>query len=96
MMIIFTAAALLIGIILGLRFKVLILAPAIAFGSAATLGAGIGHENSNWTILLALVLVITALQIGYFGGALIRTVGAEARARKDPTGIAAAVHRSVR
>ena len=96
MMTMFTAAALLIGTILGLRFKVLILVPSIAIGSTATLGAGMAFDNSHWTILLAPVLVIIALQIGYFVGALIRSVSAEAQARKDSPDMAAAVHRSVR
>ena len=96
MMIMFTAAAFLIGATLGFRFKVLILVPAIAIGSAATLGAGMANDNGAWPILLALVLVITALQIGYFGGVLIRSVSAEPGARKDSPGMAAAVQRSAR
>jgi hypothetical protein len=66
--------AMVIGAMLGLRFKVLILVPATVIGSAATLGAGMTHSNSLWSILLAMVLVISALQMGYLGGAVIRFV----------------------
>jgi hypothetical protein len=91
-----TMTAILTGAMLGLRFKVLILVPATVIGSAATLGAGMTHSNSLWSILLAIVLVISALQMGYLGGAVIRFVSAGARVRKDSPGIIAAVQRPAR
>jgi hypothetical protein len=94
MTIMLTAAALLTGAILGLRFKVLILLPATIIGSAATLGAGMAQSNTAWSVLLALALVISALQIGYFGGALIHFAGT--RDRKDTAGIAVAAQRTYR
>ena len=95
MMTLLVMPAMLIGAMLGLRFKVLILVPAIVIGSAATLGAGMTHSNSLWSILLAMVLVISALQIGYLGGAVIRFVSG-ARVHKDSPGIIAAVQRPPR
>ena len=72
MMTMLALAAMLIGIVLGLRFKVSILAPAIFIGSAAVLGLTVANSNSLWTVLLAVALEITALQIGYVGGTFIR------------------------
>jgi hypothetical protein len=64
--------AMLIGAMLGLRFKVLVLVPANVIGSAATLGFGIMHSSSFWSALLVMALAITALQMGYIGGTAIR------------------------
>jgi hypothetical protein len=66
--------AILIGALLGLRFKVLILVPAIVFSSAATLGIGMAHSSSVWLVAFAMVLAITALQMGYLAGAVIHFV----------------------
>jgi hypothetical protein len=67
-MMIFTITATFIGALLGQRFKVFILVPAAAIGSAANFGIGMAHGNSLWSILLATVLAISALQMGYLGG----------------------------
>jgi hypothetical protein len=91
-----TMTAILAGAVLGLRFKILVLVPATVIGSAATLGASITQGNGLWFLLLALVLVISALQIGYLSGAFIRSVTAGTRDRKDPHGIIVAVQRSAR
>jgi hypothetical protein len=96
MMTLLAMTAMLIGALLGLRFKVLILVPAIVIGSAATLGIGMAHSNSLWFTLLAMVLAITALQMGYLGGAIIRFVIAGARVRKDAPGIIAVAQRPTR
>ena len=56
------------GAVLGFRFKVFVLVPAIALSSVASWGVGIAHGNSFWSILLATFFVMTALQIGYFAG----------------------------
>ncbi len=82
--------ATIIGALLGLRFRVFILVPAIAIGSAATLGLGMAHDDSLWSILLVLVIAISALQLGYLGGVVIRTVSARAQVPNDPRGIMAA------
>ena len=88
MMTMLAMTAMLIGAMLGMRFKVFILVPAIVTGSAAILGIGTAYNNSLWSILLSMVLAITALQMGYLGGAIIRFVSAVARVvRKDPPGI---------
>ncbi len=47
-----TAILMLIGALLGQRFKVLILVPAIVIASAAILAFGMAHNNSVWSNLL--------------------------------------------
>jgi hypothetical protein len=64
--------AILIGAMLGLRFTAPILARAFVVGPATALAVGLAYGESLWSILLAMVLTITALQMGYLGGAVIR------------------------
>ena len=63
--------AVLIGAMLGMRFKILILLPATVIGSSATLGVGVAHSAGFWSILLAMVLAIAALQVGYLAGTVV-------------------------
>jgi hypothetical protein len=65
------ATIILIGTLLGLRFKVLILVPTILVGSTATLGIGIAYHHSLASILFATTVKATALQLGYLGGTII-------------------------
>lgn len=83
--------AMLIGAMLGLRFKVLVLVPANVIGSAATLGFGIMHSSSLWSALLVMALAITALQMGYIGGTAIRfAVVRPIKRENSPHGVAMA------
>jgi len=86
----------LIGALLGQRFKVLILLPAIVIGSAAIFAFGMAHSNGLWSILLATAFTITALQLGYLGGSVIRFVIAEARIHKDSARTIAVAQRPAR
>ena len=88
--------AMLGGAMLGLRFKVFILIPANVIGSAATLGFGMAHSGSFWSVMLAMVLAITALQLGYLGGTGIRLAIARTRARKGSTRALAMAQRTAR
>jgi hypothetical protein len=71
-MMMLAAIAVLTGVVLGLRFNIIILFPAIIFGSAVTFAIGMASGNNQWTILLAMAVAITMLQMGYLGGAFIR------------------------
>jgi hypothetical protein len=86
--------AILIGAMLGLRFTAPILARAFVIGSAAVLVVGLGYGDSLWSILPAMVVTIVALQMGYFGGAVIRfIIEGDAHPRdftNEPRGFAAA------
>ncbi len=62
----------LIGIALGVRYKVLILVPAITFALAFAVIAGIAQSAGFWSTLLTMALLGTAVQFGYFIGILMR------------------------
>ena len=86
--------ALLIGALLGLRFRVFILVPAIVIGSATILSVGIARSDSIWPTLLATALAITALQVGYLSGAVVHFSIAKARSREDSARTIAAAQRA--
>ena len=70
----------LLGAILGMRFKVLVLIPVIAFALIAILVGGVTRGDSASAILIAIVLVSIGLQIGYLSGIATRYTIALARA----------------
>ena len=61
-----------IGSALGLRFKVLVLVPAILLGVASCTAYGIAQGTTFWSVALANVLTAMCLQFGYLGGALLK------------------------
>jgi hypothetical protein len=68
----FGLISLLTGMVLGQRFKVLAVVPAIAASLLAAIGFGIVHsEGLGRTVLLA-ALTVASLQIGYLVGVAIR------------------------
>jgi hypothetical protein len=75
----FGLITLLAGMVLGQRFKVLAVVPAIAVSSLVAAGFGIAHsEGLGRTVLLA-ALAVASLQIGYLVGVAIRYSLAAAR-----------------
>jgi hypothetical protein len=58
----------LVGVALGLRFKVLILVPAIGFAAVFALVVGLANGDTFGSILLAIVIVGIAIQFGYLAG----------------------------
>jgi hypothetical protein len=62
----------LIGAALGVRFKVLILIPAIGLAFITILAGGIARSDSASAILIAFVLASICLQIGYFCGIVMQ------------------------
>jgi hypothetical protein len=58
-----------LGLVLGLRGKVLVLAPATLMGMAPAAVAGVVQDQALWSIMLTLLLVATSLQLGYLAGA---------------------------
>jgi hypothetical protein len=67
-MIMVALLSLITGIVLGMRFKVLILVPAIAFVVPIAFGFGIVHHHAFGPAVLAAVAALASLQIGYFVG----------------------------
>jgi hypothetical protein len=60
------------GAVLGLRFKVLILAPAVTLTTLFAAIVGIKRGDMFWSIAIAMILGVTAIQVGYLAGILIR------------------------
>jgi hypothetical protein len=76
--------SLLIGSLLGGRFRIFMLPPAIVFG-AAILGAGSAWQGHTSAHTVVMILVFAAvLQLGYFGGAFLVRVRAPAYRGKTP------------
>jgi hypothetical protein len=67
------------GMVLGFRFKVLILVPTTAFGWALAAMTGALGGNSWTSIALTMVLVALALQAGYVSGIAVRRLMAAVR-----------------
>jgi hypothetical protein len=72
--------AFLTGAVLGMRFKVFVLAPAFVFAAIAVFAAGIVRGDSLRAMLVAGMLALISLQIGYLGGILTRYAVTLARA----------------
>jgi hypothetical protein len=70
------------GVALGLRFKVMILVPALI--STALFGTIVGLTRGDefWSIAIAMILLGTAIQVGYLAGMLFRAKIASARERR--------------
>jgi hypothetical protein len=69
-MAVFLVAGAIIGVLLGLRFKVLVLVPASILAAVVIILSESGHELS--VIVLTLVGTLVSLQIGYLAGGLLR------------------------
>ncbi len=74
-MVILALISLLAGVVLGLRFKVLVVVPASTATLLVAAGIGLGRADSVWTIVLMAAAAVTSLQIGYFGGGIISCYG---------------------
>jgi hypothetical protein len=74
---------LLIGLVLGQRFKILVLVPTIVLVVALTLTIGIARADAFWPIVLKTVIAITSLQLGYFLGNCLRGWVLQARASRS-------------
>ena len=85
-----------LGVTLGLRFKVLVLLPAIAVGFIVSVGIGVGNGTDYISIVSNTSLLIAALQTGYFTGTVARFSVAGARFRKKSPGIVGATESRTR
>ena len=83
-MLILAMAALLLGAVLGLRFKVLILLPAAVVAVAIMVTAdSIEHSSLSMTVV-DVVLVLASLQIGYLAGAIAGGLSRAAKRSATP------------
>ena len=71
-MVLLILSMLCIGAALGVRFKVLILIPAIGLAFMAILAGGVARGDSALAILIAAVLASSGLQIGYLCSIIAR------------------------
>ena len=60
------------GIMLGLRYKVLILVPAVFVATIFAMTVAIARGDHFWSITLAMAIPGTAVQLGYLAGLVIR------------------------
>ena len=60
-----------LGAALGLRFKVLVLVPAIVIGVVVIAGIGITHGDGGWSVAWRIILIVVSLQVGYVGGTVL-------------------------
>jgi len=70
------------GAALGLRFKVVILVPALTLTMLFAAMVGVTRGDQFWSIALAMILLGTAIQVGYLAGILIRAKIASVRAQR--------------
>ena len=66
----------LIGATLSVRFKFLILFPAIGLATVGTAAVGIAHGDSVGAVMLTIALIAVALQVGYLLGLITRAATA--------------------
>ncbi len=67
-------SAFLAGVALGLRYKVVILIPAIVLAMLFAMIVGIARGDQFLSLILAVAIPGAAIQIGYLAGAHIRAV----------------------
>jgi hypothetical protein len=75
----FLSIALLIGMVLGQRFKVLVLLPALTFVLVAAVALGISRSEGFWPTAGLAAAAIATLEIGYLAGIWVRHALAAAR-----------------
>ena len=72
----------LLGLVLGQRYKVLVLVPSIAFVLLVAIGMGITRTEGPGSSVIMAVGAVACVQIGYFAGVGIRYLLAVARTGK--------------
>jgi fumarate reductase subunit C len=84
-MMILLLVSFLIGTVLGQGFKVFVLAPLFVIALVVTIGAGVSHADTAWSIVLTAATVAIGMQLGYFFGLGLRLVLVAALARLHVT-----------
>jgi hypothetical protein len=64
--------SLLIGALVGLRFRFLILVPVAMVALVFVMGVDVAREAGVWWIVLDMVVASISLQLGYFAGCTLR------------------------
>jgi hypothetical protein len=75
-------ALLLCGMVLGQRFRMLILVPTSLIALLFAIGAGLLRAETDWMIAVTATGLVASLQGGYFLGLAIRQLSIVARAKR--------------
>jgi hypothetical protein len=78
-MLMFLAGGILIGALLSLRLNVIVLMPVTGAALMIAAVGGAARGDSFWYIVSTMVLVVTALQVGYLGGSALLAVTSYSR-----------------
>lgn len=78
-MLMISLAALTLGALLGVRFKVLVIVPATMLVLVFVLAIGLARDHGGGWIVLSMIINATCLQAGYLGGLYFRHAGAVPR-----------------
>jgi len=79
-MMILIPLSVLVGAMLGLRFKVFVLVPVICGALAIAVVEGIAGGDGLWRLVFAMIVIAASLQLGYILGIVVRFVMGAARA----------------
>ena len=79
-MVILMVIGILVGAVLGLRFKVLVLVPVICGALSIVVVDGIARGDGLLRIAVAMIVIATSVQLGFVLGIVTRSVMGAARA----------------
>jgi len=71
-MLVFLIAGVITGVLLGLRFKVLVIVPASLLAAIIIIATGAGQQLGAF--VLTLLVTLASLQIGYVVGSILRAL----------------------
>jgi hypothetical protein len=75
----------LVGAVLGLRFKVFVLAPVICIALVIVAVDGVARGDELWRLAVSMIVIATAVQLGYILGIVIQFVMDLARSTHHST-----------
>jgi membrane protein DedA with SNARE-associated domain len=84
-MMMLSMVSLLVGVVLGQRFKVIVLIPATAIVLVLAVATGVTPAQTAWSIILMVAAAATSMQIGYLIGIGVRHVLAASSSLTSPT-----------
>ena len=70
------------GVLLGMRFRFLVLVPATVFAAAVILVIGLAHSDDAGSMMVAMLIAAICLQAGYLGGLFARFAAVVMRAAR--------------
>jgi hypothetical protein len=83
-MITVVVASALLGVMLGLVFRVVVLCAVLLIGTVALIATGLAQGAGLWPVLIVTLAVAGSLQLGYLLGVMVRFGASARRARSKP------------